>query len=247
MRFVLFFLFGCSAAAIGALAPANLRVEWLPEPLAVEAEKPRLSWRVEESDAAVRGQVQTAHRVIVAASAEALSKDAGDLWDGGKVASGETLNIEYSGKPLASGQACFWKVKVWDTDVVESAWSRWLLGREFAAGDWKARISFKDDTPSTPTRRLLRRRSITGNIEPEPVKRATHLPRSVAEAFYGQRIGEAYFESGWADYRQRSLYRAPTHETSLHRRGVDGRIVGVAVATAGTQATSVTDCSSATG
>src|SRR5258707_540261 len=131
MRFAILFLFGCSAVAVAALAPANLRVEWLPEPLAVEAEKPRLSWRVEESDVAVRGQVQTAYRVIVAASAEALSKDAGDLWDSGKVASGETLNIEYSGKPLASGRACFWKMKVWDKDGVESAWSpaaRWAMG-----------------------------------------------------------------------------------------------------------------------
>ena len=67
----------------------------------------------------VRGQKQTAYRVIVASSAELLEKGEGDLWDSGKVANDETLNIEYTGKPLASGQACFWKLKVWDKDGVE--------------------------------------------------------------------------------------------------------------------------------
>src|SRR6185436_10339592 len=100
------------ALAYAALKPENLRVEWLPEPLAVEADKPRLSWRVEESDPAVRGQRQTAYRLIAASELALLEKDKGDLWDTGKIASDETLNIEYAGKPLASGQQVFWKVRV---------------------------------------------------------------------------------------------------------------------------------------
>ena len=72
------------------------------------------------------------------------------MWDSGKVASDETLNIEYAGKLLASGQACFWKVKVWDKDGVESAWSaaaQWSMGL-LKQEDWKAQwISFKDDAP----------------------------------------------------------------------------------------------------
>ena len=49
-------LFALSLPAVAALSPANLRTEWLPDPLGIDAEKPRVSWRVEESDAKVRGQ-----------------------------------------------------------------------------------------------------------------------------------------------------------------------------------------------
>ena len=95
----------------GALTPAQLRVEWLPNPLTVDAEKPRLPWLVESPS---RGEIQSACRVLVATSTAALAEDCGDLWDSSKVADHETLGIAYAGQPLASGQPVFWKLKVWN-------------------------------------------------------------------------------------------------------------------------------------
>ena len=217
-----------SLPAVAVLSPANLRTEWLRNPLGIDAEKPRVSWRVEESDAAVRGQKQTAYRVVVASSAELLEKGESDFWDSGKVADDETLNIEYAGKPLASGQACFWKVKVWDKDGVESGWSaaaQWSMGL-LKPEDWKAQwISFKDDAPLHADRAKLflpparhYRREFSATMV---VKRAVLYASSLGIAEFqlnGNRVDDAFFEPGWADYRQRNFYRA--HDvTKLVKRG----------------------------
>ncbi|HZJ13685.1 MAG TPA: family 78 glycoside hydrolase catalytic domain, partial [Chthoniobacteraceae bacterium] len=226
-----------AASAIAALAPANLRTEWLPNPLGIDAEKPRVSWRVEESDANVRGQKQTAYRVIVASRAEFLEKGEGDLWDSGKVTSDETLNIEYTGRPLASGQACFWKVKVWDKDSVESAWSapaQWSMGL-LKPEDWKAQwISFKDDMPLHADRAKLylppARHYRKEFAAAKEVKRAALYGSALGLVEFhlnGKRVGDAYFEPGWADYRQRVHYRV--HDvTKLLRK--DANCLGAIIA-----------------
>ena len=110
------------------LRPAYLRCENRVNPLGLGETQPRLSWIVESGE---RGQRQTAYQILVSASEAALQKDSGDLWDSGKVASDETLGVVYAGKPLASGQPCFWKIKVWDASGKESPWSepaRWSIG-----------------------------------------------------------------------------------------------------------------------
>ncbi len=112
----------------GALVPTYLRTEARVNPLGLEDKAPRLSWIVESS---ARGQVQSAYQVLVASAPEGLAADKGDLWDSGKVASDETTNIAYAGKPLASHAYAFWKVKVWDKADAASAWSppaQWSAG-----------------------------------------------------------------------------------------------------------------------
>ncbi len=222
--------------ASAALAPVNLRVEWLRDPLGVEAEKPRLSWRVEESDEAVRGQKQTKYRVLVAASAETLAKDSGDVWDSGEVASDETLNIEFAGKPLASGSAYFWKVRVWDKDDAQSvsATARWTMGL-LKADDWKAQwISYKDESALHKDRAKLflppahyYRKTFTAAKE---VRRAMLFGTALGLVdfhFNGERAGDDYFAPGWSDYRQRAYYRA-YDVTKLVRKGEN--VAGAAVA-----------------
>jgi len=119
------------------LLPSYLRSEYLINPLGVGTTEPRLSWIVESGK---RGQSQTAYQVLVAGSEAALKEDKGDLWDSGKVASSDTTAIVYAGKPLSSGQPCFWKVKVWDADGKESPWSApamWSTGL-LKESDWQA-------------------------------------------------------------------------------------------------------------
>ncbi len=222
--------------ASAALAPADLRVEWLRDPLTVEAEKPRLSWRVEESDAAVRGQKQTKYRVLVAASAEALAKDSGDVWDSGEVASDETLNIEYAGKALVSGSAYFWKVRVWDKDGVQSVSvsAHWAMGL-LKADDWKAQwISYKDESALHKDRAMIflppahyYRKTFTAAKE---VRRAVLFGTALGLVDFhlnSERAAQDYFAPGWSDYRQRAYYRAYDVTKSV-RKGEN--VVGAVVA-----------------
>jgi alpha-L-rhamnosidase len=128
-------------AALNAVGLTNLRCEYRENPLGIEVAKPRLSWVIEVGDQKpeARGQQQTAYQVLVASSEELLEKDQGDLWDSGKVASDESVNCVYGGKPLDSSSYCGWKVRVWDGAGTLSAWSapaRFLTGVRAWQGKW---------------------------------------------------------------------------------------------------------------
>jgi alpha-L-rhamnosidase len=207
------------------LTVLGLRTEYLPNPEGIEATQPRLQWQLASTQ---RGQKQTAYRILVASSAEALARDDGDFWDSGKVMSDATSQIAYAGKPLNSGQRCFWKVQAWDKDGNASAWSepaKWSMGL-LKSEDWKAQwISFKDESPLHTERQKLHlppARHYRKDFDaPRSVKRATlyFSALGIAEMqLNGTRVGEAWFESGWADYARRAYYR--THDvTALVKQG----------------------------
>jgi len=99
-------------------------------PLGVDLAVPDLFWKLEGSE---RDERQTAYQIRVAATAEALAMDHGDLWDSDRVISDETTHIAYQGRPLKSSQQAFWKVRVWDKDGNVSAWSPPAVGRNQTA------------------------------------------------------------------------------------------------------------------
>ena len=96
------------------------RCEYLVNPLGLDETVPRLSWTLSSPQ---RGARQAAYQILAASSPELLAQDQGDLWDTGKVASAETVGIEYAGKPLTAGQQVWWKVRAWDQDGHVSPWS----------------------------------------------------------------------------------------------------------------------------
>ena len=113
-------------AAPGALIPSQLRCEALTDPIGIATATPRLSWKLAPRDKGSRDLAQSGYRILVG-----RSPDQADLWDSGKVASNQTFDIKYAGKPLDSGQFCWWKVQVWDQDGNASEWSapaKWSVG-----------------------------------------------------------------------------------------------------------------------
>jgi alpha-L-rhamnosidase len=114
----------------------NLRTEYHINPLGIDQTAPRLSWIVKADR---RGAMQSAYRIIVASSRDKLNKGMGDLWDTGKVASSQANQIVYEGQPLGSGIRCYWKVKIWDENGLESGWSEtalWSMGL-LKNSDWQ--------------------------------------------------------------------------------------------------------------
>src|ERR1051325_2369455 len=139
-----------TSPALATLSPKDLRCEYLTNPLGIDSPRPRLSWTLESK---ARAQDQSAYQVVVASSEAKLNSNTSDLWDSGKVASGETLHISYEGKPLASSERCCWKVRVWDREGNVSAcskpafWEMGLLAPEDWQGQWIGRTT---DTNSNP-------------------------------------------------------------------------------------------------
>lgn len=136
----------------------GLRCEYLTDPLGIDAVNPRLSWIINSSR---RGEKQKAYQILVASSPEVLEMNKGDWWDSGQVQSGDTCQIVYRGKPLASRVRCYWKVRIWDQSG-GSPWSpvaSWEMGL-LKPADWTAKWISGSLPPVDPTARLMIRRAI---------------------------------------------------------------------------------------
>src|SRR5665647_1661498 len=120
--------------------PVDLRCDFWVNPIGIDVSKPVLSWTIKASTGK-RAMRQTAYELIIASSIETLNSNKGDMWNSGKVSSDKMGQIEYSGKELKSSQLYWWKIKVWDENGVESAWSepaQWTMGL-LNASDWEAK------------------------------------------------------------------------------------------------------------
>ncbi|MGD0518313.1 MAG: glycoside hydrolase family 78 protein [Thermoguttaceae bacterium] len=209
MKNIILFCLIVSAFAVmsNALAAAtvitNLRCEYLENPLGMDAARPRLSWIIESDQ---RAQKQTAYQVLVAGAEDKLRANEGDLWDSGKVASDETAQIYYNGKPLASRQQCFWKVRVWDQDgnMSESNIARWEMGL-LKNDDWKAKwIARTTDVAAKPAPLLRREFKLDGRVKQA---RAYITGLGYYELYLnGKRVGDHILDPGYTRYDRRVLY-----------------------------------------
>jgi alpha-L-rhamnosidase len=126
----------------------DLRCEYVTNPLGVDTLKPCLSWRL-ESD--TPGQVQTAYQILAAGSPDKLKEGSADLWDSGKVGSGQSQLIPYAGSPLSWGSRCHWAVRTWDRNGKVSDWSEpgcWTMALD--EQDWIAQWISAPDSSVPP-------------------------------------------------------------------------------------------------
>lgn len=113
----------------------QLSTEYAVNPLGIDAAKPRLGWKLESAS---RGQSQSAYEIRVATSPAKL--DTPDVWQSGKIASGESALVTYGGPSLQSRARYYWSVRVWDAKDRPTAWSDagwWEMGL-LSDADWKA-------------------------------------------------------------------------------------------------------------
>ncbi len=118
----------------------NLKCEYKTNPLGIDEVHPRLSWILISRKNKVRGIKQKAYRILVSSTQFKLNNNHGDLWDSEKIISDQTSQIVYDGKKLFSKAECWWKVKIWDQDNIQSEWSEpafWKMGL-LKKSDWKA-------------------------------------------------------------------------------------------------------------
>jgi alpha-L-rhamnosidase len=82
------------------LKVTTLRTEYLVNPIGIDVLSPRLAWTIEATSKNVFSQKQSAYQVLVASSPEKLTEAKADLWNSGKVKSGENAQIVYQGKAV---------------------------------------------------------------------------------------------------------------------------------------------------
>ncbi len=210
---------------------ANLRCEYLVNPLGLDVPRPRFCWNYVHSDPVVPGERQTAYRILVASDPRALERDQGDLWDSGKVESDRTTQIPYEGRPLTSFERCYWKIISWDNQGRQMDSSQ-----EGEVGFWETGIMTPEDWQAAwigPKEEAFQKIQVVDTTKPDKeieilqsppcplirsefrlkpgVKSATLLATALGEyevRLNGERVGDRYLTPEWTDYNERLLYQA---------------------------------------
>ena len=134
-----------AGASFGAgLNPVDLVCDGWENPIGIDQVLPKLSWVLEAQDSQPDvSQFQSAYQILVASTQDQLAVDNGDLWDSGKVESGEQLDISFDGSKLGSAQQVYWKVRVWDENDLVGDWSEvqnWTMGllneSDWGSAEW---------------------------------------------------------------------------------------------------------------
>jgi alpha-L-rhamnosidase len=195
----------------------DLRCEYLQDPLGIDVRQPRMSWKLAAVDPQARGQKETAFQVLVAGTKAILDQDQGDLWDSGVVSLDQSVHVVYTGKPLASGLECFWKVRVKDENGVTSAWSRparWTMGL-LDSSDWHGKwvgtdqvFQRKGGSPP-PDNQVpdpwLRK---TFELKAKPTRAMVYVASVGYHELYvnGKRIGDGVLSPAATNHRKRARY-----------------------------------------
>jgi len=206
-----------SAAGVSVVQPADLRCEYRENPLGIDVVKPRLGWKIEAKDEGSpdlpesrerpeRGIRQAAYQVLVASSEELLKKDKGDLWDSGKLESDQSIQVEYAGKPLESGQYCYWKLRIWtNLKAKPSRWSEpasWVMGL-LKPEDWQAKwIKCPADETSPWMRKEFKLDAV-----PEKATAFVNIHGYYELYINGKKVGDDVLSPAVSDLPKRSLYR----------------------------------------
>lgn len=119
----------------------RMTVEMCDSPLAVAAENPRFGWQL----AGDNGAMQSAYEIEILTTD---GKKQRKVWTSGKVVSGKSQLVVYTGPKLTPMQRYLWRVKVWDEKGKASAWSktsefRIAPDRKFLDGKWIGAVSYE--------------------------------------------------------------------------------------------------------
>ena len=133
---ILVLFFSVTTVAQNGINVSQLQTEMLTNPEGIDVKQPRFSWTLQSKLNQIK---QIAYQITVASSLEKLNTATPDLWDSGKVISGESINLVYSGKKLNNRQDAFWKVKIWTNkgEAVATDVAHFSMGIMTYA-DWKS-------------------------------------------------------------------------------------------------------------
>ncbi len=199
---LLFFCFdGFSQSKVNQLLCNNLS-----DPVGIGTSVPQLSWQLISGK---RNVMQSAYEIRMSNQPSSFSKEKALTWNSGKIKSGESVHVDYTGPLLQSNKKYYWQVRLWDNEGKLSDWSPPALFQTgfLHSGDWKAKWIEPGfiDTVGQPS--PMFRKGFTAK---KKIKSATAY--ITAHGLYeaqinGQRVGDAYFTPGWTSYNKRLQYQ----------------------------------------
>ncbi|MBS0010267.1 MAG: family 78 glycoside hydrolase catalytic domain [Bacteroidales bacterium] len=195
-----------TGGAFGQLTVSDMFTENRKNPPGLDNMHPRLSWIINSDE---RQVFQTAYEIRLDDSKSELEKGINLTWSTGKISSGQSVHIPYSGSPLKPGTKYFWQVRVWDNTGNVSGWSKtawWQTGLLDSSG-WEAEWISSGINDETDVSYFRKDFNVSVNRE---IKSAiVYLTaRGLYEArINGSRVGDEYLTPGWTSYNNRIQYQ----------------------------------------
>lgn len=201
----------------------DLRIEQLTNPLGLDIDTPRFSWRILNAQ---RGTKQTAYQILVATTPGFLDKDSADVWNSGLVQTDTSIWVDYQGSKLLPNKRYYWKVRIHTTngnsDWSEIAhWGMGLMGEARWRGRWIGVDRCMPGDESSRWSRLSARYLRKEFPLKKQVRQATlHISGlGLYECFLnGTRVGESVLAPAPTDYRKTVLYNSYDVTALLHSK-----------------------------
>ena len=205
----------------------KLVCEYHINPIGIDVEHPRLSWKVVSDGENI---IQTAYEVRVADSPTNLNRKSNLIWSSGKVTSDQSVNVEYGGPALKSMQRVYWKVRIWDNKGKAMAWSApsyWetgILDKALWTASWITMKNEMDVEGSKPAQYYRKEFSATKKVRSARVY-VTSL--GLYELYLnGEKVGEDLFTPGWTSYNKRLQYQTYDVTEMLRQSNALGAVLG---------------------
>jgi alpha-L-rhamnosidase len=200
-------------ASIAQVNVKNLLTENRINPVGIDISLPRFTWQIASEK---RNITQSAYELKV-------NSGKTTLWSTGKVTSGQSVQVPYSGPALQSGKKYTWMVRIWDNKGNVSSWSE-PATFEMAflkITDWKARWiepGYPEDQVTQPSPLMRKEFTIARKVASATAYISAH---GMYEAHLnGQRVGDSYLTPGWTAYKYRLQYQV-YDITSLLKSGLN--------------------------
>jgi alpha-L-rhamnosidase len=182
----------------------ELVCEYHTNPIGIDVQKPRLSWKIVSDKQNV---LQSAYEIKVTDQ----SPKGKVVWNSGKITSEKSVNIEYAGPELKPMQRVYWQVRVWDNDDKATKWSEpafWEMGitkSELWTASWITMENEKVFDGSKPAHYLRKEFSTSKKIKSARVYVSA---LGLYELYInGKKVGDELFTPGWTSYNKRIQYQ----------------------------------------
>ena len=182
---------------------ANLKCEYLVEPIGIDSHAPRFTWQITGEKT---GTKQTSYEIIVGTDSMDLKLGRGKLWNSGEIKSGKSFAI-YSGNVLSPYTKYFWSVKIWDEKNTPSKWSdlssfeTGMMDSKNWQGDW---ISDTRDINLKPAPWFRKEFTVDKNIQSARVYIAVG---GLYELFFnGEKAGNHRLDPMYTRFDRRTMY-----------------------------------------
>jgi alpha-L-rhamnosidase len=224
---VVFLFSSLTVSAAEEILVEELVCEYHTNPVGIDVEKPRLSWKILSDKENV---LQTAYEIRVADSPSNLNRKNRLIWSSGKVNSDQSVNVEYRGPELEPMQRVYWQVRVWDNQNKATKWSEpayWEMGilkPELWTASWITMENEKETEGSKPSHFLRKEFSAAKKVKSARIY-ASAL--GLYELYLnGEKVGDELFTPGWTSYKKRIQYQTYDVTDMVKTNNALGAILG---------------------